>query len=297
MNKYVGESERKIREIFGKAREKSEENCPVIIFIDEADSILRTRGMGISSDVEITIVPQFLAELDGMEELKNVIVILASNRQDLIDPAVLRPGRIDVKIRIDRPDKKGANEIFGIYTTSDLPIHAKYLDPKHKQFNEKYERFNGDVGLVIKEHIIPEVVRRLWATEEEPYIYRGLDNVEIKADNRIMLVQTESDKFTLYLKDLVSGAMIKSIVDRGKQVAIKREIAGGEGGLMVRDFCVGVEIEMKQNEELPNTRDDAQRWLEIQGRRERVLRADPFERRKKEKTRSIQVIPTTGHYL
>src|SRR3989338_3799995 len=170
LNKYVGESERKIREIYLKAKEKASSKSPVIVFIDEADSVLRTRGAGISSDVEITIVPQFLAELDGVETIENVITILASNRHDLIDPAVLRPGRIDLKIKIDRPDKCGAAEIFAIYATPTLPLHQKYFDEKHSLFVEPYRKFSGDPKLVIN-HMIEQATRRLWAYKEEPYEY------------------------------------------------------------------------------------------------------------------------------
>src|SRR5918999_3336518 len=123
LNKYVGETERQIRVIFQRAKEKAQEGFPVIVFFDEMDSIFRIRGSGISSDVENTIVPQLLSEIDGVETLKNVMVIGASNREDLIDPAILRPGRLDVKIKIERPDHGAAADIMSKYLTIDIPIH------------------------------------------------------------------------------------------------------------------------------------------------------------------------------
>lgn len=299
--KWVGESERKIREIFIRAREKASSESPVIVFIDEADSVLRTRGAGISSDVEMTIVPQFLAELDGVEQIENIIVILASNRQDLIDPAVLRPGRIDLKVKIDRPDKDGAAEIFGIYLEPTLPLHMKYFDEKHPGFIEPYRKFDGNPEHVVR-HMITETTRRLWASKEEPYQYRGSDGNPVIADNRIIEFATERGDITIYLKDVVSGAMIKSIVDRGKKRAIMRALEGKEEGLMTVDFCVAIEQEMFENQELPNTEADIQRWLDIQGRRERILRVkqsfvDQRKKRGKEKEREVEKVVNTGQYL
>lgn len=299
LNKWVGESERKIREIFIRAREKASSESPVIVFIDEADSVLRTRGAGISSDVEITIVPQFLAELDGVEAIENVIVILASNRQDLIDPAILRPGRIDLKVKIDRPDKQGVAEIFAIYLEPTLPFHPKYFDEKHPGFAELYREFGGDQNLVVN-HMITEATRRLWASKEEPYQYRGGDGNPVFADNRIIEFVTERGDITIYLKDVVSGAMIKSIVDRGKKRAIMRALEGKEEGLMTVDLCVAIEQEMFENQELPNTEADIQRWLDIQGRRERILRVKQSfvdQRKKKEKEREVERVVNTGQYL
>ncbi|MDO8500195.1 MAG: proteasome ATPase [bacterium] len=299
LNKYVGESERKIREIYLKAREKASAKSPVIVFIDEADSVLRARGAGISSDVEITIVPQFLAELDGVESLENVITILASNRQDLIDPAVLRPGRVDIKIRVDRPDKRGAAEIFAIYIKPTLPLHPKYFDEKHHQFSEMYRGFGGDPKLVIN-HMIEQATRRLWASKEEPYEY-GPSGKRTIADNRIIEFLTEKGDIIIYLKDVASGAMIKSIVDRAKKNAIRRALNGQEEGLLTADFCLAVEQEMHENEELPNTEADVQRWLDIQGRRERVVRVKrSFVDQRKEKGEKevvVEGVANTGQYL
>ncbi|OHA06078.1 MAG: proteasome ATPase [Candidatus Sungbacteria bacterium RIFCSPLOWO2_01_FULL_47_10] len=294
LNKYLGESERKIREIFKKALEKASENCPVIIFFDEADSLLRVRGSGTSSDIEITTVPQFLAEIDGVETIENVIVILASNRHDLIDPAVLRPGRIDIKLKIERPDKEGTREIFNLYLTPDISIHAKYFDEKHPNFNEAYRAFEGDRKRVMN-YMVDEVTKRLWATKQEPYQYKGLDGNLISVDNSILEFTTAQGDTTFYLKDMVSGAMIKSIADRGKRNAIKRAMAGGEEGIMTLDLCLAVEFEKKENEELPNTEDDVNRWLAIQGRKERVLRVRP--RRKENEKQEEKEVVKTGQYL
>src|ERR687888_811995 len=201
LNKYVGETERKIREIFQKAKEKASEDVPVVVFFDEMDALFRTRGTGISSDVETTIVPQLLAEIDGVEGLKNVIVIGASNRQDLIDPAILRPGRLDVKIKIERPDRAAATDIFHKYLTPDVPL-------------AETER-RGDVGATI-DTMITATVEAMYALSEE---------------NRFLEVTyANGDKEVLYFKDFASGAMIESIVRRAKKLALKRFIGGGHKG-------------------------------------------------------------------
>lgn len=298
LSKWVGESERKIREIFQRAREKAKADCPVIIFLDEADSVLRTRGAGISSDVEMTIVPQFLVELDGLEALQNVLVVFASNRQDLIDPAVLRPGRVDIKIRVDRPDKDGAKEIFGIYLTPDIPLHSKYTNEKNERFKPEYKNLKGDPKLIIQ-YIIDTAIRRLWANHEEPYHYKDAEGITIEADNRILeVIPRDGPKFTICLKDLVSGAMIKSIVDRAKRLAIERAVAGGEYGLQTIDFCIAIEKEMRENEELPNTSADAELWLRMQGRREQVAGVRPLDHSSDKKVRKRRVeTVTTGQYL
>src|SRR6478736_5850875 len=190
LNKYVGETERQIRLVFQRAREKSEEGWPVIVFFDEMDSMFRTRGSGISSDMESTIVPQLLAEIDGVETLKNVIVIGASNREDLIDPAILRPGRLDVKIKIERPNKQAATQIFGRYLTDDIPIAAGEAVPT----------------------MIERTVEAMYQEDET---------------NRFLEVTYQNgDKEVLYYKDFASGAMIENIVRRAKKLAIKRVIAG-----------------------------------------------------------------------
>src|SRR3990167_6579966 len=198
LNKYVGETERKIREIFIKAKEKASEDVPVIVFFDEMDALFRTRGTGISSDVETTIVPQILAELDGIEGLKNIIVIGASNRQDLIDPAILRPGRLDVKTKIERPDKSAAVDIFSRYMTTELPIH------------ESETRQNGGDLQAAVDRMTASTIEEMYALTEE---------------NRFLEVTyANGDKEILYFKDFSSGAMIESVVRRAKKLALKRYI-------------------------------------------------------------------------
>ncbi len=242
LNKYVGETERKIREVFSKAREKSKEGFPVVIFFDEMDSLFRSRGMGISSDMESTLVPQFLAEIDGVENLRDVIVIGASNRQDLLDPAVLRPGRLDIKIKIDRPNLDGAKDIFSIYLTPDLPFA-----------DEEIEKFDGN-SEDITEHLISEAVDEMYATTEE---------------NRfIEVTYTRGERETLFFKDFVSGAMIRNIVSRAKKMAIKRLISseGKEKGISVVDLKTAIREEYHENEDLPNTTNPDD-WAKISGRK------------------------------
>jgi len=242
LNKYVGETERKIREVFSKAREKSKEGFPVVIFFDEMDSLFRSRGMGISSDMESTLVPQFLAEIDGVENLRDVIVIGASNRQDLLDPAVLRPGRLDIKIKIDRPNLDGAKDIFSIYLTPDLPFA-----------DEEIEKFDGN-SEDITEYLISEAVDEMYATTEE---------------NRfIEVTYTRGERETLFFKDFVSGAMIRNIVSRAKKMAIKRLISseGKEKGISVVDLKTAIREEYHENEDLPNTTNPDD-WAKISGRK------------------------------
>ena len=242
LNKYVGETERKIREVFQKARDKSREGFPVIIFFDEMDSLFRSRGMGISSDMESTLVPQFLSEIDGVENLRDVIVIGASNRQDLLDPAVLRPGRLDVKIKIDRPNLDGAKDIFAIYLTPELPFAE-----------EVYQQFEGDTKAAA-EHFIDEAVREMYATTDE---------------NRfIEVTYARGERETLFFKDFVSGAMIENIVSRAKKSAIKRFI-GSEGankGMCLDDLKAAIREEYHENEDLPNTTNPDD-WAKISGRK------------------------------
>ncbi|MGH9023782.1 MAG: proteasome ATPase, partial [Acidimicrobiia bacterium] len=227
LNKYVGETERQIRLIFQRAREKSEEGDPVIVFFDEMDSLFRTRGSGVSSDVESTIVPQLLSEIDGVESLKNVIVIGASNREDLIDPAILRPGRLDVKIKIDRPDEVAATAIFSRYLTDSIPLSQ-----------EELSRHGGEAAGTLK-----SMIRS--AVEE---MYRGDD------DNRFLEVTYQNgDKEVLFFKDFSSGAMIENIVRRAKKLSIKRQIAGGPRGVRTEDLIASVRQEFKEHEDLPNT--------------------------------------------
>ncbi|MHB8245362.1 MAG: proteasome ATPase [Acidimicrobiales bacterium] len=246
LNKYVGETERQIRLIFQRAREKAEEGVPVIVFFDEMDSLFRTRGTGISSDMESTIVPQLLAEIDGVETLRNVIVIGASNREDLIDPAILRPGRLDVKIKIERPDEAAAEQIFARYLTAELP-----LDP-------------ADVSSIGGGHADKTVKVMIERTVSEMY----------RADetNRFLEVTYQNgDKEVLYFKDFSSGAMIENIVRRAKKLAIKRAIAGEGRGIRVADLLASIKQEYKENEDLPNTTNPDD-WAKISGKKgERIV--------------------------
>ena len=244
LNKWVGETERQIRLIFQRAKEKSDEGVPVIVFFDEMDSLFRTRGTGISSDVESTIVPQLLSELDGVESLKNVVVIGASNREDLIDPAILRPGRLDVKIKINRPDPVAAREIFRIYLTDETPI-----DP------EELARF-GSVAECI-ERMIESTVDRMYSEDDE---------------NRFLEVTyANGDREILYFKDFASGAMIENIVRRAKKDAIKRQIAGGTGGVRASDLHAAIKQEFREHEDLPNTTNPDD-WAKISGKKgERIV--------------------------
>ncbi len=269
LNKYVGETERKIREIFIKAKEKAAEDVPVIVFFDEMDALFRTRGTGISSDVETTIVPQLLAEIDGVEGLKNVIVIGASNRQDLIDPAILRPGRLDVKIKIERPDRTEAAEIFAKYLTPDIPFAES-------------EGKGGDVAAVIGA-MTSAAVEDMYALSEE---------------NRFLEVAyANGDKEVLYFKDFASGAMIESVVRRAKKLALKRYIGGGQKGIMADDLLAATREEFKENEDLPNTThpDD---WAKIAGKKgERIVAVKALTSEPPSQKRSVEKIVTTGQYL
>ncbi len=269
LNKYVGETERQIREIFARAKEKATDGSPVVIFFDEMDSLFRTRGSGISSDVESTIVPQFLAEIDGVEGLKNVIVIGASNRQDLIDPAVLRPGRFDVKIKIDRPDQAAAQEIFSKYLIPDLPFAASEL-----QAHGTKEK----VAAVM----IAEAVKLLFASVPE---HRFLEVTYASGQQEI-----------LYFKDFVSGAMIESICTRAKKRAVKRMISTGVKGLTVEDLLEAVRTEFRENEDLPNTTNPDD-WAKIAGRRsDRIVNVRTVFDREGKRSRKVETI-STGHYL
>jgi len=245
LNKYVGETERQIRLIFQRAKEKSDEGFPVIVFFDEMDSLFRTRGTGVSSDVESTIVPQLLSELDGVEALKNVIVIGASNREDLIDPAILRPGRLDVKIKIERPDEEAARQIFKIYLRPTLPFDESEL-----------AAHAGDADTLIDD-MIEQVVARMYADDE--------------ANRFLEVTYANGDRETLYFKDFASGAMIENIVRRAKKEAIKREISGGTMGLRVSDLLDAIRQEFKEHEDLPNTTNPDD-WAKISGKKgERIV--------------------------
>lgn len=271
LNKYVGETERKIREVFQKARDQAAEGCPVVIFIDEMDSILRTRGSGISSDVESTIVPQFLAELDGVEKLKNVIVIGASNRQDLIDPAVLRPGRLDVKIRIDRPNKEASKDIFTKYLTAGLPFAE-----------EELSRSSGDTELAAQ-RLINLAVEEMFSKRDE---------------NRFLeVVYANGAKEVLYFRDFISGAMIENITSRAKKYAIKRRIATAERGIKAQDVVQAVRDEFHESEDLPNTTNPDD-WYKLSGRKgEKIVRVNPLARRQKEEEAAKVETITPGHFL
>jgi proteasome-associated ATPase len=269
LNKYVGETERQIRLIFQRAKEKSEEGVPVIVFFDEMDSLFRTRGSGISSDVESTIVPQLLSELDGVESLKNVIVIGASNREDLIDPAILRPGRLDVKIKIERPDQQAAEEIYRIYLEPDLPLDQ-----------EEVRGAGGDRQGVI-DSMIGQTVDRMYSTID---------------DNRFLEVTyANGDKEVLYFKDFSSGAMIENIVRRAKKDAIKRQIAGGAAGIKSEDLQRAIKQEFREHEDLPNTTNPDD-WAKISGKKgERIVYVRTLIAGDGE-SRSIETV-TTGQYL
>ena len=271
LNKYVGETERKIREIFVKAREKAAEDVPVVIFFDEMDALFRTRGSGISSDVETTIVPQLLAELDGVEAVKNVIVIGASNRQDLIDPAILRPGRLDVKIKIERPDRDAAGDIFNKYLTANLPIHESETRPH-----------GGEVQPALDQMIV--------ATIEEMY--------SLGEENRFLEVTyANGDKEVLYFKDFASGAMIESVVRRAKKLALKRYIQTSEKGIKGEDLLNAVREEFKENEDLPNTTNPDD-WAKIAGKKgERIVYVKPLIGEVKDKQRAVERVINTGQYL
>ena len=245
LNKYVGETERQIRLIFERAREKSEEGVPVIVFFDEMDSLFRTRGTGISSDIESTIVPQLLAEIDGVESLKNVIVIGASNREDLIDPAILRPGRLDVKIKIERPDEVAAKQIF-----------LRYLQPTLPLAEDETKLHDGDPAATV-ESMIDAAVSAMYATDD--------------ANRFLEVTYQNGDKEVLYFKDFASGAMIENIVRRAKKLSIKRQISGGSRGISTQDLLDSIKQEYREHEDLPNTTNPDD-WAKISGKKgERIV--------------------------
>jgi proteasome-associated ATPase len=275
LNKYVGETERQIRLVFQRAREKSEEGWPVIVFFDEMESLFRTRGTGISSDMESTIVPQLLAEIDGVETLKNVIVIGASNREDLIDPAILRPGRLDVKIKIERPNEQAAASIFARYLTADLPLDTDEVDSLG----------GGDPEKAVRSMIE--------STVEE--MYRADD-----ANQFLEVTYQNGDKEVMFFKDFSSGAMIENIVRRAKKLAIKRVIAGGSGGIRTEDLLASIRQEYKEHEDLPNTTNPDD-WAKISGKKgERIVYVRTLISHHKDETaeggRAIERV-ATGQYL
>jgi proteasome-associated ATPase len=246
LNKYVGETERQIRVIFDRAREKAEEGVPVIVFFDEMDSLFRTRGSGISSDMESTVVPQLLTEIDGVERLRNVIVIGASNREDLIDPAILRPGRLDVKIKIERPNSSSAEQIFARYLTPDLPLDA----------DEVRSLGGGDPAKAVQA-MIEQTVEEMYKTDT--------------ANQFLEVTYQNGDKELLYFKDFASGAMIENIVNRAKKLAIKRVLADKGRGIRLEHLLESIKQEYKENEDLPNTTNPDD-WAKISGRKgERIV--------------------------
>jgi proteasome-associated ATPase len=275
LNKYVGETERQIRLVFQRAREKSEEGWPVIVFFDEMDSMFRTRGTGISSDMESTIVPQLLAEIDGVEGLRNVIVIGATNREDLIDPAILRPGRLDVKIKIERPSARAAAQIFARYLTTDVPLSSSEV-----------ARHDGDPAAAVASMIEATVT----------------DMYREDVDNRFLEVTYQNgDKEILYYKDFASGAMIENIVRRAKKIAIKRVLGGGERGVCTDDLLEAIVQEYKEHEDLPNTTNPDD-WARISGKKgERIVFIRTLVNEGREAAslhggRAIERV-TTGQYL
>ncbi|MCW2783678.1 MAG: mpa [Marmoricola sp.] len=273
LNKYVGETERHIRLVFQRAREKASEGTPVIVFFDEMDSLFRTRGSGVSSDVENTIVPQLLSEIDGVELLENVLVIGASNREDMIDPAILRPGRLDVKIKIERPDAESARDIFSKYLLATLPLHADDL-----------AEFGGDRQATVNGMITATVERMYTETDENRFL-------EVTYAN--------GDKEVLYFKDFNSGAMIQNIVDRAKKMAIKDLLDNDQRGLRVQHMLQACVDEFKENEDLPNTTNPDD-WARISGKKgERIvfIRTLITGKQGTEPGRSIDTVANTGQYL
>ncbi|MFB7874736.1 MULTISPECIES: proteasome ATPase [unclassified Nocardia] len=272
LNKFVGETERHIRIIFQRAREKASEGTPVIVFFDEMDSIFRTRGSGVSSDVETTVVPQLLSEIDGVEGLENVIVIGASNREDMIDPAILRPGRLDVKIKIERPDAESAQDIFSKYLTETLPLHV-----------DDVREFDGDKAACV-DAMIEKVVDRMYAESD---------------DNRFLEVTyANGDKEVLYFKDFNSGAMIQNIVDRAKKYAIKSVLDTGNPGLRIQHLFDSIVDEFAENEDLPNTTNPDD-WARISGKKgERIVYIRTLVTGKNASaSRAIDTESNTGQYL
>jgi proteasome-associated ATPase len=269
LNKYVGESERQVREVFKKAKERAADGNPVIVFFDEMDALFRTRGTGISSDIESTIVPQFLSEIDGMERLRNVIVIGASNRQDLIDPAVLRAGRLDVKVKVGRPDAVAAKDIFSKYLSTDLPFSEEDLT-----------RHGGDAKALVEE-MTDLTVGAMYASSEE--------------NKFIEVTYANGEKEVLYFKDFASGALIEGIVSRAKKFAVKRAIAKEGRGLRSEDLIRAIREEFKEHEDLPNTTNPDD-WAKISGKKGekivhlRTISGGPDD------SRQIETV-TTGHYL
>jgi proteasome-associated ATPase len=274
LNKYVGETERMIRMVFQRARDRASEGNPVIVFFDEMESLFRTRGSGVSSDVENTIVPQLLAEIDGVEGLENVVVIGASNREDMIDPAILRPGRLDIKIKVERPDEAAAKDIFSKYLTDDLPLH-----------NDDLKDHNGNAAATVAD-MIEQTVQRMYEESEE---------------NRFLEVTyANGDKEVLYFKDFNSGAMVKNIVDRAKDMSIQAFLAdNNDGGIRASHLVAACVDEFKENEDLPNTTNPDD-WARISGKKgERIvfIRTLISNKSGADTGKSIDTVINTGQYL
>jgi len=272
LNKYVGETESKLREVFMKAREKASQDVPVVVFFDEMDSLFRMRGSGVSSDMEATVVAQFLSEIDGVESLENVIVIGASNRQDLIDPAVLRPGRLDLKVKVSRPDAGAAREIFRKYLRSDLPFHESGL-AKHDGDAEK-----------LCDVMVDHVIEGMYSTGDE--------------NKFLEVTYAKGDREIFYFKDFSSGAMIENVVARAKRKAVKRLIDHGEQGIKIEDLQESVREEFKENEDLPNTTNPDD-WARISGRKgERIINVRTLITGMERKEQTIETVPSgQGQYL
>ncbi|MFD1211541.1 proteasome ATPase [Arthrobacter sp. GCM10027362] len=273
LDKYVGETERHIRLIFARAREKASDGSPVVVFFDEMDSLFRTRGTGVSSDVETTIVPQLLSEIDGVEKLENVIVIGASNREDMIDPAILRPGRLDVKIKIQRPDAEAAADIFAKYITTDLPIHPDDLAE------------HGNDRKATVEALIQRTVEAMYSTD--------------KSNEYLEVTYASGDTEMLYFKDFNSGAVIQNVVDRAKKNAIKDLLTSGQKGLRIEHLLRGVVDEFREHEDMPNTTNPDD-WARISGKKgERItyIRTIIQGKAGQEAGKSIETMPNTGQYL
>ncbi|WP_248760574.1 proteasome ATPase [Pseudarthrobacter sp. SSS035] len=273
LDKYVGETERHIRLIFSRAREKASDGSPVVVFFDEMDSLFRTRGTGISSDVETTIVPQLLSEIDGVERLDNVIVIGASNREDMIDPAILRPGRLDVKVKIQRPDAEAAADIFNKYITTDLPFHESDL-----------AEHNGDVQLTV-DAMVQRTVEAMYSTE--------------KSNEYLEVTYANGDTEMLYFKDFNSGAVVQNVVDRAKKYAIKDLLTLHQKGLRIEHLLRAVVDEFREHEDMPNTTNPDD-WARISGKKgERItyIRTIVQGKAGQEPGKSIETMPNTGQYL
>lgn len=234
LNKYVGETERSIRQVFERARERAHAGHPVVVFFDEMESLFRTRGSGLSSDVETTVVPQLLAEIDGVESLENVIVIGASNREDMIDPAILRPGRLDVKIRIRRPDAAAGREILALHLDDSVPLRE------------------------MRDELLDRAIDQIY-DDSDASAYLRLD-------------YSDGTSETLHFRDFISGATLRNIVDRAKKLAVKEQLETGHAGVGHEHLRTAIETELAQNEDLPSGA-HPEDWARISGRRGRRVDA------------------------